>query len=170
MKLVPRLNLTCGHCGRPYQRTEAELRSKPSRFCSTVCLDAGRRVGRQATCERCGAPFYRKASETARWCSVACYRADRAAHATSYTKIGQRHAHRVNAERLLGRPLQPGEIVHHLDENKRNPAPDNLEVLPSQRVHATLHSTGRRQSADTVRKRVEGTRRTRSGQARASRA
>lgn len=121
---------------------------------------ARRRTGRWASCERCGAEFYRKASETARWCSTICYKADRADRATSYLKIGEHHAHRLEAERKLSRPLRPGEVVHHIDENKRNPAQDNIEILPSQGEHARLHNLGRKQSPDTIRRRVESRRRT----------
>ena len=119
-----------------------------------------RRTGREASCERCGLRFYRKASETARWCSTACYKAARAEQATSYVKIGERHAHRLAAERKLDRPLHLGEIVHHVDRNKRNPAQDNIEILPSQSEHARLHAIGRKQSPETIRKRVESRRRT----------
>lgn len=56
----------------------------------------------------------------------------------SYRKVGQRHEHRTVAEQLLGRPLQPGEIVHHIDHNKRNNDPSNLQVM-TQSEHARLH-------------------------------
>ena len=34
--------------------------------------------------------------------------------------------HRVIAEQNLGRSLRPGEVVHHLDEDKTNNSPENL--------------------------------------------
>jgi len=61
----------------------------------------------------------------------------------TYLKLYGRHAHRVIAEQKIGRPLRPGEVVHHIDGNKRNNDPANLEVLPSQSVHTSLHFKGR---------------------------
>ena len=60
----------------------------------------------------------------------------------SYPKLNGRHAHRVVAEQKIGRKLEPGEIVHHKDENKLNYSARNLKVLPSQSVHAKLHGFG----------------------------
>ncbi len=56
----------------------------------------------------------------------------------SYTKTYGRHTHRVVAEQMLGRPLQKGEIVHHIDGNKRNNDPSNLMVM-TQSEHCRLH-------------------------------
>lgn len=57
----------------------------------------------------------------------------------TYTKVYGRHEHRVVAEQMLGRPLKPGEVVHHLDGNKRNNAPENLMVFASQAEHVLWH-------------------------------
>ena len=57
----------------------------------------------------------------------------------TYRKFLGRHLHRQVAERILGRPLQEGEIVHHIDGNKLNNDPENLMILPSQAEHARLH-------------------------------
>lgn len=47
----------------------------------------------------------------------------------TYRKVGQRHEHRTVAEQKIGRPLLPGEVVHHIDGNHRNNAPENLQVM-----------------------------------------
>jgi hypothetical protein len=83
----------------------------------------------------------------------------------TYMKLNGRHAHRVIAELIIGRPLRRGEVVHHIDGNIRNNDPTNLQVLSSQADHARVHFTGIRQSAEHVRKRVEGRMKSRRGEA-----
>lgn len=58
----------------------------------------------------------------------------------AYRKTFGKHTHRVVAAEKAGRELLPGEVVHHIDGNKLNNHPDNLEILPSQSVHASLHA------------------------------
>jgi hypothetical protein len=59
----------------------------------------------------------------------------------TYVKENGRHQHRVVAERLLGRPLAPGEVVHHIDGNKKNNHSSNLKVT-TQREHMREHGLG----------------------------
>ena len=47
----------------------------------------------------------------------------------TYRKFYGKHEHRAVAEAMIGRPLRPGEIVHHKDGNILNNDPVNLEVL-----------------------------------------
>jgi hypothetical protein len=42
-------------------------------------------------------------------------------------------------EKTLGRKLKPGEIVHHIDRNKLNNSPENLEVFANQDEHQKHH-------------------------------
>lgn len=57
----------------------------------------------------------------------------------TYTKFYGRHEHRVVAEEILGRKLMPGEVVHHIDGDKRNNSPENLMVFSSQAEHCKHH-------------------------------
>jgi len=59
----------------------------------------------------------------------------------SYRKRNGRHEHRVVAENMLGRPLMPGEVVHHIDGDHLNNAPENLSVM-TQAEHMRLHGLG----------------------------
>ncbi len=64
----------------------------------------------------------------------------------SYAKLYSRLAHRVVAEQMLGRPLRAGEVVHHIDGDIRNYAPDNLVVFASSAEHTKHHAALRREA------------------------
>lgn len=158
--------VTCGQCGKSFSVWPHKVRD--SNFCSRDCYFEHKRAGQVVVhCERCGKEMRRPRSWVARgkrvFCSMSCRsqtvnptrnktlmtpevreklrkaRLGRGA-GVSYTKTYGRHTHRVVAEEKLGRPLFPGEIVHHIDGNKRNNDPENLAVLSSQSVHAQIHS------------------------------
>lgn len=52
---------------------------------------------------------------------------------------GYVYEHRLVMEKKLGRYLKPNEIVHHIDENRLNNNPDNLEVLKNIKYHKFVH-------------------------------
>lgn len=123
------------------------------------------REGSPEFCTRCGVELYRPPSQRKRgrpFCSRQCHMATlneelnptrmtpevkaklREAHldtgvGKTYHKFHGRHEHRTVAEWILGRPLRSGEVVHHIDGDKRNNAPENLMVFSSQAEHAAWH-------------------------------
>lgn len=123
--------------------------------------------GEPEVCTRCGKVMYRPPCQRVRgrpFCSRQCHMATlneelnpsrmtpevkaklRASKlgsgdGQSYTKLYGRHEHRVVAEQILGRHLRPGEVVHHIDRDKRNNLPENLMIFPSQAAHVAWHKT-----------------------------
>jgi hypothetical protein len=71
----------------------------------------------------------------------------RTEHADGYwlvkTEKGWELEHRLVMSRKLGRPLLDYEIVHHLDENKKNNDPKNLE-LTNHQEHSRKHQNFRK--------------------------
>lgn len=53
----------------------------------------------------------------------------------------KRDIHRIIAEEYLGRELEPGEVVHHIDGNINNNHHSNLLVM-SRSAHTRLHRAG----------------------------
>jgi hypothetical protein len=51
--------------------------------------------------------------------------------------------HRIVAHDMLGRPLHPGEVVDHIDGNKRNNDPSNLRAFPSNAEHLRVTLKGK---------------------------
>lgn len=122
MSIAPQEPKACEACGSPLPI----IRKKTQRFCNKSCAwkatkgpEFNAKIGRECA-ERNGATQRGRGN------------------GLSYRKYLGRHEHRVVAERMLGRPLLPKEIVHHRDGDKLNNDPSNLEVI-TQGEHMRRH-------------------------------
>lgn len=59
------------------------------------------------------------------------------------TKRGYVATHRLRVSEREGRPLERGEVVHHIDGNPMNNDLDNLQLFPSNNLHLKHELTGR---------------------------
>lgn len=62
-----------------------------------------------------------------------------------------RPAHDVLMEEILGRPLKKNEVVHHLNGEKRDNRPENLQVM-DRGEHTRMHREGVSPNAETLEK------------------
>ena len=63
---------------------------------------------------------------------------------TSGSRENRDRISRQVAAKMLGRPLTPEEVVHHIDENPSNDAPENLFVFANRGDHTSFHAYLRR--------------------------
>lgn len=150
-RIEGKVALLCSQCDCTFHKCHSQAavakRGKLGMFCSQACMSTFRRVGSDLTCSNCKGVFHRcpaeqrKSSHVDNFCSRECYREHAAANRSNntYLKDGERHEHRVVAEKVLNRPLLSGEVVHHIDKDKQNNSPTNLCVFPSQSEHAKWH-------------------------------
>jgi len=62
-------------------------------------------------------------------------------HGYKYFTVNGRNTreHVMVVERVMGKPLPPGAIIHHADEDRSNNDPSNLVVCPNHKYHHLLH-------------------------------
>lgn len=150
----------CPKCDKPYGKR------KRCYYCT-----GKQRTGELRSCKTCGVGFYVQANQMVRgegvYCSLPCKhkawegrvqpwaRPDETIyHSAGYALVwkpdhpkavnGRVFEHRLVMEQVLGRFLKDDEYVHHLDENKINNAPENLQVV-SNPEHGRIHAKERQQ-------------------------
>jgi hypothetical protein len=104
-------------------------------------------------CAYCGKVYNSKHYSRSKYCSRKCFGDDKRSPfiiKKGYKKIlmsshpradhyGYVFEHIIILEAKLGRPLAPGEVSHHIDGNKLNNLPENLDAFPSQNQHQSYH-------------------------------
>ncbi len=131
----------CQLCKRPYQLRASDLK-KGQRFC-------GKRCGQYSHVYRTLPP--QDGENNGNW------KGGRTLHSKGYVYITADHPrahngyvleHILVAEQKLGRFLEEGETVHHINGKKWDNRPSNIEVFESPGAHSKHHWNIRRQAND----------------------
>jgi len=158
----------CEQCGKTFHRSPSMVGRFCSNACRGQWFNGERSMhwkgGLQTyICETCGTSFERAPSQANKrhYCSLACrpvnvggerhhsWKGGRHPDSQGYMLVkvpghprtlatGYVHEHVVIAEAKIGRPLEPGEHVHHIDRDRANNDPSNLMVLTNSE-HLKLH-------------------------------
>lgn len=162
------MKIKCDYCGRVFERRPSRMKTKnycskdclhKDKYVMLTCETCGKKFERLLAagihkhnfCSRnCAKPYLSKkfsdydvmnnptAMTIERRTKLRNSRLDQGAGKT-YAKTFGRHTHRIVAEQMLGRALRPGEVVHHINENKRDNRPENLMIFANQALHAKWH-------------------------------
>jgi len=146
--------INCEFCGKPKKVKASARRRGGGRFCGMEC--AGKWWARQKD-------FPLRKDQTGN--KNPNWRGGQVMHKKGYIyRYAPEHPRQQNgyvfehilvAEQKLGRFLKTGEVVHHIDGNKVNNHPDNIEVLPSASHHTSHHwKIGTYKNKETARERA----------------
>jgi ribosomal protein S19 len=148
------VQLNCEHCSKEFVVTA--FIAKTRKYCSDPCKREAQKVpAPHFDCKQCGKNFTASRKQSGSWnydakyCSRECVKNSQRKEGWCTDKHGYKYAvfngkqvfeHRAIMESMIGRKLAPEETVHHINGDRADNRPANLELWSSR------HGKGQRVS------------------------
>ena len=140
-----KLKIKCDWCGEECPNGRKHTGRNKHNFCCMECYLAFKTKKVMVPCDWCGRSFLKKRTDIWRTKHNFCSHECAISHNRWTGKTGKapnvngKPIHRIISEDMIGRKLNQGEEVHHIDFNHHNNRPENLIVL-SKSEHAKIHA------------------------------
>lgn len=160
---VKMCHFECDSCGTPFQRKGSDVSPKRlnnnyKHFCDN-CKDYGKfaELGRETQIRNLEKRIGEKKIDSHGYVQVYVgpKSSDKCLHSTRGHYCGSVREHILVMSEHLGRPLEEGEVVHHIDGDKTNNDLQNLQLM-SVDEHNALHASNDALVLDLYRKGVLG--------------
>ena len=142
-----KVDVSCSWCGKTILRYPSQLKVTSNSYCSSACrsMHLSKKHNPNGYTKHAHLGEYNRKMNRFRMSDEVKEKLRnirfKSGKSRGYLKWHGRHLHRIVAERILGRPLLPGEVVHHIDHDKQNNRPENLMVFSSQAEHVRYHAS-----------------------------
>jgi len=142
--MVAKVKIVCPVCKKEFEKYPSQMENGRGQYCSRACFAESKLRGSILFCAMCDSEFYRSFCEQSdgdQFCGRKCYDDWRRENSSddTYLKRDGVHVHRIVAAATMNRELFMGEVIHHIDANKKNNSPENLAAFPDQNMHAKCH-------------------------------
>src|SRR6056300_846912 len=152
------VTIECKQCGKSSLVQPHRFESGRGKYCSPKCYQDSRNSPKIKECLICGKKIKSYVCTKQKYCSQDCaykgktkkrkkrhgyifmYRPEHPRKGTKFNgKSGYIREHILVVEEHLGRYLNPGETIHHINANRADNRIENLYLFPSNSAHISYH-------------------------------
>jgi len=134
------MKVNCAHCGKELDRKPSKVKNCKTGlfFCNRECISSYSLCEKQYVFPESGWKI-KNIVKSGEYEYVTVKEHPKA------NSCGYVLHHRIVAENKIGRFLENNEVVHHINKNKRDNRPENLQVMTNidhDRLHSTIYKNG----------------------------